>query len=79
MTDTIPSTSSTDTGKDTGKPPSQPVPDLARDVALAAGPMDRSTGGGKTRPFRVVSHFAPAGDQPQAIAGLSQGITRGDR
>src|SRR5215471_14841373 len=30
-------------------------------------------------PFKVVSEFAPAGDQPKAIAGLAQGITRGDR
>jgi excinuclease ABC subunit B len=31
------------------------------------------------RPFRVVSSFQPAGDQPTAIAALSAGITRGDR
>ena len=61
------------------KPPGQPVPDLARDVALAGGPDDRSTTDGKSRPFRVVSDFAPAGDQPTAIAGLSEGIERGDR
>jgi excinuclease ABC subunit B len=61
------------------KPPGQPVPDLARDVALAGGPDDRSTADGKSRPFRVVSDFAPAGDQPAAIAGLSEGIERGDR
>jgi len=30
-------------------------------------------------PFRVVSEFQPAGDQPAAIAALSEGITRGDR
>jgi len=30
-------------------------------------------------PFRVVSEFQPAGDQPQAIAKLTEGITRGDR
>ena len=61
------------------KPPGQPVPDLARDVALAGGPDDRATTDGKSRPFRVVSDFAPAGDQPTAIAGLSEGIERGDR
>ncbi len=61
------------------KPPGQPVPDLARDVALAGGPDDRATSDGKSRPFRVVSDFAPAGDQPTAIAGLSEGIERGDR
>src|SRR6476619_1825595 len=30
-------------------------------------------------PFKVVSDFQPAGDQPKAIAQLSEGITRGDR
>jgi excinuclease ABC subunit B len=30
-------------------------------------------------PFRVVSEFAPAGDQPQAVAGLAEGLRRGDR
>ena len=30
-------------------------------------------------PFRVVSDFEPAGDQPAAIAALSEGIERGDR
>jgi excinuclease ABC subunit B len=30
-------------------------------------------------PFRVVSEFQPAGDQPGAIAKLSDGIQRGDR
>src|ERR671915_227699 len=29
-------------------------------------------------PFRVVSDFAPAGDQPNAIAGLAQGIEAGE-
>src|ERR1700749_5122019 len=29
--------------------------------------------------FKVVSDFAPAGDQPAAIAHLSEGIRRGDR
>ena len=31
------------------------------------------------RPFKVVSDFAPAGDQPTAIAQLSEGLRRGDR
>src|SRR3954447_19341157 len=31
------------------------------------------------QPFRVVSDFGPAGDQPNAIEGLSTGIVRGDR
>ncbi len=30
-------------------------------------------------PFKVVSDFEPAGDQPTAIAKLSEGIKRGDR
>jgi excinuclease ABC subunit B len=30
-------------------------------------------------PFQVVSPYQPAGDQPQAIAGLSEGVKRGDR
>src|SRR5437660_7512793 len=30
-------------------------------------------------PFKVVSDFAPAGDQPRAIAQLAEGIERGDR
>ncbi|MEY3574248.1 MAG: UvrABC system protein, partial [Bacteroidota bacterium] len=29
-------------------------------------------------PFRVVSEFEPSGDQPTAIAQLSEGIKRGD-
>jgi excinuclease ABC subunit B len=33
----------------------------------------------ETRPFKVFSDFAPAGDQPEAIAKLSEGIRRGDR
>src|SRR6188768_2341370 len=30
-------------------------------------------------PFKVVSDFEPAGDQPKAIAQLAEGVTRGDR
>ncbi len=30
-------------------------------------------------PFKVVADFSPAGDQPQAIAALANGIERGDR
>ncbi len=30
-------------------------------------------------PFKVVSDFGPAGDQPKAIAQLAEGINRGDR
>ena len=28
--------------------------------------------------FQIVSDFGPAGDQPQAIAGLAEGVQRGD-
>src|SRR5919109_4675348 len=30
-------------------------------------------------PFKVVADFAPAGDQPRAIAGLAEQVQRGDR
>ncbi|MFP5318092.1 MAG: excinuclease ABC subunit UvrB [Acidimicrobiia bacterium] len=30
-------------------------------------------------PFKVVSEFSPAGDQPKAVAALAQGVERGDR
>ncbi|HEV7762701.1 MAG TPA: DEAD/DEAH box helicase family protein, partial [Acidimicrobiales bacterium] len=33
----------------------------------------------KQTPFKMVSEFEPAGDQPKAIAQLSEGIDRGDR
>src|SRR5262245_52236423 len=32
----------------------------------------------RTSPFRMVSEFAPAGDQPGAIAALAQGLTDGE-
>src|SRR4051812_32150933 len=34
---------------------------------------------GAVPPFKVVSDFAPAGDQPKAIEKLAEGIDRGDR
>jgi len=33
----------------------------------------------ESAPFEVVSDFRPSGDQPEAIARLSEGIARGDR
>ncbi|HEX6419877.1 MAG TPA: DEAD/DEAH box helicase family protein, partial [Acidimicrobiales bacterium] len=30
-------------------------------------------------PFKMVSDFAPAGDQPAAVAALSEGIVNGER
>ena len=32
----------------------------------------------RTSPFRMVSDFAPAGDQPGAVAALSEGIANGE-
>ena len=29
--------------------------------------------------FKLVSHYQPTGDQPQAIARLVEGVERGDR
>jgi len=54
-----------------------PVAELAADIALAGPAPELATTSEEL--FRVVSDFAPAGDQPQAIAGLSAGIVRGDR
>ena len=36
-------------------------------------PMDRQ------QPFKIVSDYKPAGDQPQAIASLVEGIQRDER
>ena len=33
----------------------------------------------RTAPFRMVSDFSPAGDQPAAVAALSAGIANGER
>ena len=30
-------------------------------------------------PFKVVSDFAPAGDQPEAIRGIAESVLRGER
>lgn len=40
---------------------------------------ERATIPGERRPFKVVSDFQPAGDQPAAIEALSEGVLRGDR
>jgi excinuclease ABC subunit B len=42
---------------------------------VATAPVKKLPG----KPFRVQSDFKPAGDQPEAIAGLTSGINRGDR
>jgi excinuclease ABC subunit B len=41
--------------------------------------MTVSTAPTGAKPFRLVSEFAPAGDQPAAIAALAEGVARGDR
>ena len=41
--------------------------------------MDSKSGAPATVPFRVVSEYSPAGDQPKAIAALSDGIESGLR
>ena len=43
------------------------------------GPAGRRIEPRLIRPFEVVSDFSPAGDQPQAIERLSDGIHRGER
>jgi excinuclease ABC subunit B len=48
------------------------MPSTSAGTNVAANPA-------ATRPFRVVSDFQPAGDQPAAIAGLSEGISAGER
>jgi excinuclease ABC subunit B len=64
--------------------PSDPgVPQLDS-TAPPVSPMVRGgAGGGEApklvRPFRVVSEFQPAGDQPAAIAALAEGIEGGER
>ena len=47
------------------------------EAAPAAGAAAGADGEG--RPFRIVSPFAPTGDQPQAIEELVEGLARGDR
>ena len=62
-----------------------PTLDLGRDMALAGGLVSptpeqvRVLEQEDERRFEVRSEFDPAGDQPTAIAGLTDGIRRGDR
>ncbi|MDQ3469207.1 MAG: excinuclease ABC subunit UvrB, partial [Actinomycetota bacterium] len=46
---------------------------------MQPAPFESPALGSKEQPFQVVSEFAPAGDQPAAVAALSAGIRRGDR
>jgi len=51
------------------------APPEALPVAPAAAPFVKAA----SRPLRIVSDYAPAGDQPQAIAALSDGLAEGER
>ncbi|MFV0307955.1 MAG: excinuclease ABC subunit UvrB [Desertimonas sp.] len=75
---------STDSRADSSASAPAAGPDITRDIALAgaaapAPDLSRLLEQDRERPFQVVSEFAPAGDQPAAVAGLSAGIERGDR
>ena len=48
--------------------PLKPVPAIARRAPMPA-----------ERPFKLVSSYEPAGDQPKAIASLADGIDGGER
>jgi excinuclease ABC subunit B len=48
---------------------------VRRDLAVTRYPYNRFV----SPEFKVESEFAPAGDQPQAIDKLAEGISRGDR
>src|ERR1700758_135246 len=50
--------------------------DLITMLPLMAAERPKSDIG---KPFNIVSEFSPAGDQPQAIAELCEGIQRGER
>ncbi|GAC1586726.1 MAG: excinuclease ABC subunit UvrB [Acidimicrobiales bacterium] len=48
-------------------------------VPFARRRTDRSIAWPSMPPFKVVSDYEPAGDQPQAVAALAEGVDRGDR
>jgi excinuclease ABC subunit B len=48
-------------------------------VTPANGSQKGSGTIGPVPPFKVISEWSPAGDQPQAIEALSEGVLRGDR
>src|SRR6202042_1909973 len=54
-------------------------PPLARLGARPAGGVTPARYHAKVPPFRVVADFSPAGDQPAAIASLTQGLAAGER
>ena len=49
---------------------------MAAAITPAAGPEPATA---LKQPFTMVSDFAPAGDQPKAVAGLSEGLSNGER
>jgi excinuclease ABC subunit B len=56
------------------------VTSLDTDLAIARGPVDLlSVDTDAHRPFKVMSDFQPAGDQPAAIEALARGIRAGER
>ncbi len=70
-----------------GQPPTGPMPtmdqtdalnalDLLKGLAQQPGLIERPEAG---RPFELVSEFQPAGDQPQAIAELIEGLHRAEK
>jgi excinuclease ABC subunit B len=56
---------------------SQPLPDHT--VNPARPPLASDADAAAARPFKLVSPFKPAGDQPQAIAELIAGLRQGER
>jgi excinuclease ABC subunit B len=66
---------------DTTEPTTSPT---AGNAALPVSPMVAGGAGGGVapdlvRPFEVISELRPAGDQPTAIAALSEGVAGGER
>ncbi len=61
--------------------PPTPTPTPVQTQAEAPTPIAGSptTPASKAPPFRMASDFAPAGDQPKAVAELSESITNGER
>ena len=53
------------------QPAHAPIPVTFQPIKQSAKPM--------LRPLKVVSNYDPAGDQPQAIGELTQGVAGGDR
>src|SRR5689334_23190766 len=50
-----------------------------RDAAGFVPPLAQEPDAKPAKPFKVVSEFQPAGDQPQAISELTAGLKQGER